>query len=193
MMPYENILCEESEGIIRILLNKPESMNAFTNSMTDELLDALEYAAKNPDLKVIILAGAGRAFSAGGDIKTLAAGLDALNGRDYVEKIGSIVKLITTIEKPVIAEVNGFAVGSGCNVAIAADLVIASDKARFGQGFLPIGFVPDGGGTYLLPRLIGFRKAKELILTGRMLDAAEAEKIGLINKVVKAEYTILRP
>lgn len=186
-MDYNDILCEEDQGIFRIVFNRPESMNSFTNSLTDEFLNALEYAAKKQDVKVIIIAGSGRAFSAGGDIKYLAAGLDVLSGRDYVEKIGGIVKLISDMEKPVIAEVNGFAVGSGCNVALACDIVIASDKARFGQGFLQIGFAPDGGGSYLLPRLVGLRKAKELVLTGKMLDAEEAEKIGLINKVVKPE------
>lgn len=186
-MDYNDILCEEDQGIFRIVFIRPESMNAFTNSMTDELLNALEFAAKNQDIKVVIIAGSGRAFSAGGDIKTLAAGLDTLSGRDYVEKIGGIVKLISGIEKPVIAEVNGFAVGSGCNVALACDIVIASDKARFSQGFLQIGLAPDGGGSYLLPRLIGLRKAKELVFSGKMLDAEEAERIGLINKVVKSE------
>jgi enoyl-CoA hydratase/carnithine racemase len=185
-MDYKEILCTEKEGIFRIVLNRPESLNSLSNSIIDELINALNYAAGNKDIRVIVLAGAGKAFSAGGDLETIKSS-DALSLRDYVEKIGGIIKLITSMEKPVIAEVSGVAVGSGCNLAIAADIVIAGEKARFGQGFLPLAFVNDGGGTYLMPRLIGLRKAQEIILTGKMLNAGEAEKIGLISKVVKVE------
>jgi enoyl-CoA hydratase/carnithine racemase len=183
---YKEILCTEKEGIYRIVLNRPESLNSLSNSIIDELMSALNYAAGCKDIRVIVLAGAGKAFSAGGDLETIKSS-DALSLRDYVEKIGGIIKLITSLEKPVIAEVSGVAVGSGCNLAIAADIVIAGEKARFGQGFLPLAFVNDGGGTYLMPRLIGLRKAQEIILTGKMLSAEEAEKIGLITKVVKVE------
>jgi 2-(1,2-epoxy-1,2-dihydrophenyl)acetyl-CoA isomerase len=185
-MDYKEILCTEKEGIFRIVLNRPESLNSLSNSIIDELLSALNYAAGSKDIRVIVLAGAGKAFSAGGDLETIKNS-DALGLRDYVEKIGGIIKLITSMEKPVIAEVSGVAVGSGCNLAIAADIVIAGEKARFGQGFLPLAFVNDGGGTYLMPRLIGLRKAQEIILTSKMLNAGEAEKIGLISKVVKVE------
>lgn len=185
-MDYKEILCTEKEGIYRIVLNRPESLNSFSKSIIDELMSALNYAAGCKDIRVIVIAGAGKAFSAGGDLETIKSS-DALSLRDYVEKIGAIIKLVTSMEKPVIAEVSGVAVGSGCNLAIAADIVIAGEKARFGQGFLPLAFVNDGGGTYLMPRLIGLRKAQEIILTGKMLSAAEAEKIGLITKVVKAE------
>ena len=185
-MDYKDILCTEKEGIFRIVLNRPESLNSLVISMIDELINALDYAAESKDIRVIVLAGAGKAFSAGGDLETIKSS-NALSLRDYVEKIGGIIKLMSAIEKPIIAEVSGVAVGSGCNLAIAADIVIAGEKARFGQGFLPLGFVNDGGGTYLMPRLIGLRKAKEIILTGKMLNAEEAEKIGLITKVVKVE------
>jgi len=185
-MDYKEILCTEKEGIFRIVLNRPESLNSLSNSIIDELLNALNYAVGSKDIRVIVLAGAGKAFSAGGDLETIKNS-DALSLRDYVEKIGGIIKLITSMEKPVIAEVSGVAVGSGCNLAIAADIVIAGEKARFGQGFLPLAFVNDGGGTYLMPRLIGLRKAQEIILTSKMLNAEEAEKIGLISKVVKVE------
>ncbi|MDD2233590.1 MAG: enoyl-CoA hydratase-related protein [Desulfitobacteriaceae bacterium] len=185
-MDYKEILCTEKEGTYRIVLNRPESLNSLSNLIIDELKSALNYAADCKGIRVIVLAGAGRAFSAGGDLETIKNS-DALSLRDYVEKIGGIIKLVTSLEKPVIAEVSGVAVGSGCNLAIAADIVIAGEKARFGQGFLPLAFVNDGGGTYLMPRLIGLRKAQEIILTGKMLSAEEAEKIGLITKVVRME------
>jgi Enoyl-CoA hydratase/carnithine racemase len=185
-MDYKDILCTEKDGIFRIVLNRPDSLNSLSNSIIDELINALNYAAGCKDIRVIVLAGAGKAFSAGGDLETIKSS-DALSLRDYVEKIGGIIKLITSMEKPVIAEVSGVAVGSGCNLAIAADIVIAGEKARFGQGFLPLAFVNDGGGTYLMPRLIGLRKAQEIILTGKMLNAEEAERIGLISRVVKVE------
>lgn len=185
-MDNKDILCTEKDGIFRIVLNRPDSLNSLSNSIIDELINALNYAAGCKDIRVIVLAGAGKAFSAGGDLETIKSS-DALSLRDYVEKIGGIIKLITSMEKPVIAEVSGVAVGSGCNLAIAADIVIAGEKARFGQGFLPLAFVNDGGGTYLMPRLIGLRKAQEIILTGKMLNAEEAERIGLISRVVKVE------
>ena len=143
-------------------------------------------AADNPDVRVVVLTGAGKAFCAGGDMKRMetGTGLTPPEQRDEIRTNHRIVKTIHEMEKPVIASVNGVAVGAGCDLVLACDMRIASEKARFGEVFANVGLVPDAGGTYFLPRLIGSAKAMELILTGRIIDAREADRIGLVNRVV---------
>ena len=184
-MVYKEISVKRTEEISTIVLNRPDLMNSLSSEMVKELMMALEYASGQQDIKVIVITGSGRVFSAGGDINALALGMSSIKGRDYVEEVNGVIRFITGTEKPVIAAVNGYAVGAGCNLALAADLVIASTNARFSEAFLQMGLVPDAGGTFFLPRLVGLHKARELVYTGRVLDALEAEKIGLINRVVE--------
>ncbi|WP_313885455.1 enoyl-CoA hydratase-related protein [Desulfallas sp. Bu1-1] len=133
---------------------------------------------------MVILTGAGRAFSAGGDLNILDGSIGPSAARDYVLEVSEITKLICNMEKPVIAAVNGLAIGGGLSFVLAADFVIASSEAKFCQAFVQVGLVPDLGGTYFLPRIVGMLKAKELIFTGKTIDAFEAERIGIVNKVV---------
>ena len=154
-----------------------------------------EEIAKDDDVRAAVITGAGRAFSAGGDIKTWEDLKDDNKLKQIMEYVHRNVTSIINIEKPVIAMVNGDAVGAGCNLALACDLVIASENARFGEVFVRMGLGSDWGGAYILPRLIGMAKAKELLFTGKIISAQEALKLGLINSVVpskKLEETVMK-
>jgi len=151
--------------------------------MRDELRLALEDIAKDSDSKVVIITGAGRAFCAGGDVKEQGAGFDAISGRERIRHLHRTLMTMVNMEKPIIAMVNGLAVGAGFNLALACDMIFASDDAKFSQVFINIGFITDFGGLYFLPRLIGLARAKELVFTGRMIGAQEAKDIGLVNQV----------
>jgi enoyl-CoA hydratase len=181
-MSFENILLEKEDGIATITFNRPDALNALNNQTRAEFYSAMKDVAADDDIKVVILTGAGRAFVAGSDIKELkqTTSLDAHN----IHRLGMVVE---KLEKPVIAAVNGFALGGGCEIVMACDIIIASDKARFGQPEINLGIIPGGGATQRLPRLVGVCKAKELILTGDIIKAEEAEKIGLVNRVVPGE------
>lgn len=184
-MDFKQIILQHNEGISTIMLNRPDLMNVLTFDMLTELKQGLEYCRDNPDIKVIIITGSERVFSAGGDIKTMVSGLNSIEALRFVEASADMIRLITSIEKPIISAVNGLAVGAGFNYVLATDHVIASENARFMQGFSKIGMIPDAGGTYFLPRIIGLHKAKELIYTNQLIDAVHAEKMGLINRIVK--------
>ena len=181
-MAFENILLEKEDGIAAITFNRPDALNALNNQTRAEFYSAMKDVAADNNIKVVILTGAGRAFVAGSDIKELkqTTSLDAHN----IHRLGMVVE---KMEKPVIAAVNGFALGGGCEIVMACDIIIASDKARFGQPEINLGIIPGGGATQRLPRLVGVCKAKELILTGDIIKAEEAEKIGLVNRVVPGE------
>jgi 2-(1,2-epoxy-1,2-dihydrophenyl)acetyl-CoA isomerase len=186
-MGYSTILVDRADGVVTITLNRPEARNAIDLVMRRELLAALDELEADPGTRILILTGAGGHFSAGGDVKTMAARRQtAAEGRARVESLNRFVIRLFEYPKPTIAMVDGFAVGAGCNIALGCDLVIASDRARFGEVFARIGLVPDGGGTWLLPRLVGLAKAKELVFSADIIDAAEALRIGLVNRVVPA-------
>lgn len=180
----KDILLEERGNIAVVTLNRPEVLNAFSIEMRERLAVTFENFAKDDNLRAIVITGAGRAFSAGGDIKGWEDLKDKNMMRTIMEFAHRAVTAITSLEKPVIAMVNGDAVGAGCNLALACDLIVASENARFGEVFVRIGLGPDWGGAYLLPRLIGMAKAKELLFTGKIIGAKEALEIGLINSVV---------
>lgn len=186
-MNFNEILIKHNDGISTIVLNRPETMNVLTLDMLRELKQGLEYCSSDEKTKVVIVTGTGRSFSAGGDINTMVSGLDSVQTLRFVEASADMVRLIRSMEKPVIAAVNGLAVGAGFNYALASDLIIASDQARFILGFSKIGMIPDAGGTYLLPRLIGLHKAKMIYYSNQPIDAHTAEKIGFVNQVVKHE------
>lgn len=172
------------EHIARINLNRPEVLNALNVEMVQQLMDTLDIIMKEDAIRVTIISHEGRAFSAGGDFGLISTLTSRVDSYKIVRLYGRLFERIFSFEKPVIVSVNGAALGAGCNLALAGDFVIASEKATFGQLFSNIGLVPDTGGFYILPRLIGLRKAIELSFTGKIIDSKEAERIGLINKVV---------
>jgi len=187
MSIYKNILYERLGETVTITLNRPAVLNALNRELRLELLAALEAAEKDEGIRVVILTGAGeKAFSAGADINEFA-NLTPMGIRDHVELARKVTASIAGMGKPVIAAVNGYAFGGGCELCLACDLVVASENARFGLPEINIGIIPGGGGTQRLPRLIGVRKAKELIFTGEPIKAEEALNLGLVNKVVPAE------
>jgi enoyl-CoA hydratase len=189
-MELKNVLYEKSEGIATITLNRPEALNAFSAELINEVIQCIEDAAKDETIHVAIITGAGeKAFSAGADIKAMA-GMTSLKAKEISWNGYRICKAIEKFEKPVIAAINGFALGGGCELSMACDFRIASDKARFGQTEINIGLIPGWGGTQRLARLVGKAKAKELVYTGKIIDAKTAEQIGLVNMVVPAEQLI---
>jgi len=187
---YEQIILEKEGGVATITLNRPEISNSLTMQMFRELYDALDGIRLDQETKVVLLKGAGKNFCAGADLKELLPVLqkDSAEGRSiFRELIHRTYLTIWNLEKPVIAAVNGVAVGGGCDLALLCDLRIASQDARFSEIYVSIGVPPDSGGAWLLPRLVGLAKACELIFSGEIIDANEAERIGLVNKVVPAE------
>jgi 2-(1,2-epoxy-1,2-dihydrophenyl)acetyl-CoA isomerase len=189
-MKWEFVLLEKEEKVATLTLNRPEKLNAFGGNMRQEILEALEDACQDRDVRAIVITGAGKAFSAGGDVNEFVAGTSQINARETPSErptMSKIVHLINTVEKPVIASVNGVAAGGGCNLALACDIRIASERARFSESFTKRGVHPDWGGIYFLPRLVGYAKAAELIFTGDIIDAHEALRIGMVNKVVPHE------
>jgi 2-(1,2-epoxy-1,2-dihydrophenyl)acetyl-CoA isomerase len=176
-------------GITTITLNRPDKLNAFAGAMREILLAALRDAAADATCRVVIITGAGRAFCAGGDVEFMA-GLQREQNVEAFRKLldagREIVTTIVSMNKPVIASVNGVAAGAGCNLALACDMRIASDAAKLGETFVRIGIHPDWGGTWLLPRLVGPSRAMEILMTGRMVGADEALRIGMVDRVVPA-------
>lgn len=188
-MSYEHILVDRDGPIGRLTLNRPDKLNAFAGRMRDEIKEALQELDR-PDVRVVVITGAGRGFCSGADIgylsELLAAG-DTANFTKLLEAGRDVVTQIRSMNAPVIAAVNGPAAGGGCNLALGCDIRIASEKASFGQTFTRIGLAPDWGGIHFLPRLVGEAKAMELMMTGAMVDAQEALRIGLVNRVVPAD------
>jgi len=186
-MNYQHIILEMKEGIATLTLNRPKQLNAIDRTMTDELGRALAQLGEDEKLRALVLTGAGRAFCTGADIAVLEELTSPLAVRNWTQEAGRIVLALANLEKPVIAKVNGLAVGIGCSIALATDIIIASENAQFSFIFRQVGLIPDGGALYNLARLVGPAKAKELIFTGKMISAKQAEKIGLINKQVPGE------
>jgi 2-(1,2-epoxy-1,2-dihydrophenyl)acetyl-CoA isomerase len=183
---YETIIVERGGAVATVTLNRPEARNALDFAMRGELLAALDEIEASPTTRVVILTGAGGHFCAGGDVKTMRRRHTAAEGRGRVELLNRAVLRLVNFPLPTIAMVDGYAVGAGSNLALCCDLIVASDRAKFGELFCKIGLAVDGGGTWLLPRLVGMARAKELVFTGDIFDAAEALRIGLVNRVVPA-------
>lgn len=178
------ILANIAEGIATITLNRPDVMNSFHQEMVDEFIQILQDIKSDSSVKVVVLAGAGKAFCAGGDLGYIASIADTIAARNFITSVGQIVTLIMTMEKPVIAMVNGVAAGAGFNLALACDIIFCGQSARFTQSFVKVGLVPDCGGLYLLPRIVGFHKAKELMFTADLIDADTALNLGIVKEVV---------
>ena len=183
------IVSATEDLITTITVNRPEKLNAFSGTMREELLEALRAAASDSGCRAVVITGAGRAFCAGGDVEYMS-GLqkkgEVASFRKLLDAGRDVVTQIAGMPKPVIASVNGVAAGAGCNLALACDYRIASDNAKLGETFVKIGIHPDWGGTWFLPRLVGPSRALELLMTGRMVDAAEALAIGMVDRVVPA-------
>ena len=183
----EPVLVEAHDGVTTLTLNRPEALNALTLEAAAMLADRLEAAERDSGTRAVIITGAGPAFSAGGDVAFLQdiPAMPPARIREVVYgTFQRLTRAIRGMAKPVIAAVNGAAVGAGCEIAVAADFRIASERARFGEVWIALGCVPALGGMYLLPRIVGLARATELVLTGEVIDAREALRIGLVNKVV---------
>jgi enoyl-CoA hydratase/carnithine racemase len=184
---YQTILFSTHGAIALLKLNRPEKLNAFGGPIRDEILDVLAKIDGDESIRVLVVTGEGRGFSAGGDIdhlKHLRETKDEQGFRAILSKGQQITRVMRSLPKPVIAAVNGPCAGAGFSFALGCDIRIASEKASFGPSFALIGLHPDWGGSWFLPKLIGSAKACELVFTGSMLSAQEAEKIGLANRVV---------
>jgi len=189
-MECENVLLDKQDNVALITLNRPEKLNAFGGRMRQEIAEVVQDVCNDPAVRVIVITGAGKAFCVGGDVNEFVSGKSmALGQAGPAERpaMSKIVLALNSVEKPVIAAVNGVAAGGGANLALACDIRIASEKARFGQVFTRRGLHPDWGGIYLLPRLVGYAKAAELIFSGEVIDAREALRIGMVNRVVPHE------
>jgi enoyl-CoA hydratase len=183
-MTYSTLLVKVTDRIAVVTVNRPDKLNALNAQCKNELRDLFMSLKTNHDVDAVILTGAGeKSFVAGTDISELAA-LDAETGKEFASGGQSIFDLIQHLGKPVIAAVNGYALGGGCELALACHMRIASENAKFGQPEVSLGIIPGYGGTQRLSRLVGSGKAAELILTGNQIDAQEALRIGLVNRVV---------
>jgi 2-(1,2-epoxy-1,2-dihydrophenyl)acetyl-CoA isomerase len=187
----ELLVLEERDGaVLTLRLNRPEPLNALNVELGRALVGALDRAASDRSTRVIILTGAGRGFCAGGDLAVLRDARSRNAGHELEDLLRAgkeITMAICTMPKPVIAAVNGAAAGAGMNLALACDLRIASDQASLGETFARVGLFPDFGGTYFLPKIVGAAKAAELFYTAKMISAAEAEQLGIVNRVVPEE------
>ncbi|MEO0206698.1 MAG: enoyl-CoA hydratase-related protein [candidate division WOR-3 bacterium] len=179
-------IVEVADKIAVLKVNRPDVLNAVNTETILEIESAMKEFNDNKEVRVVIITGEGKSFVSGSDISRLAQ-MDSLAAREYSQIGQRVLSFIENMEKPVIAAVNGYALGSGCEIAMACDIRIASEKAKFGQPEVKLGLIPGHAGTQRLARLVGIGKAKELIFTGDLIDAQEAYNIGLVNKVVPAD------
>ncbi|MER5444623.1 enoyl-CoA hydratase-related protein [Streptomyces sp. NPDC002764] len=186
-MPVTGVLHTVDAGVAHLTLDRPEALNALTPDQRELLIELLADASADPDVRVVVVTGTGRGFCAGADLRGGATGGERVAGdvaRMIRQGAQRLIAAVLDCEKPVIAAVNGTAAGLGAHLALACDLVLAAESAKFIEVFVRRGLVPDGGGAYLLPRLIGPHRAKELMFFGDALCAADAERLGLVNRVV---------
>jgi 2-(1,2-epoxy-1,2-dihydrophenyl)acetyl-CoA isomerase len=190
--PTESVtLIKKENSIATITLNRPAAMNSLNQELLEGFLAALHDVESDRDVRVVVLTGSGRAFSAGGDLFFLVSLTDPVKAREFIDQAGLIPTTIMNMAKPVIAMVNGVAAGAGFNFALACDLILCAKSARFGQSFAKVGLVPDCGGQYLLPRIVGPYKAKELMFLGDLIDADTALGLGLVNRVIPDDQLAL--
>ncbi|MBM3221199.1 MAG: enoyl-CoA hydratase/isomerase family protein [Candidatus Rokubacteria bacterium] len=186
-MTYKCLLYEVKDGIATLTLNRPERLNALGDTLREDLHDAVERASDDPEVRVMIVTGAGKGFCSGGDVKAMSERKERGSGRPLMEKVAPgrdlTVLALRDAPRPIIAAVNGAAAGAGMNLALACDMRLASTAAKFAQAFVRRGLHPDWGGTYFLPRVVGTAKAAELIFTGEVIDAQEALRLGIVSAV----------
>ena len=185
-MKFENLLLRKQDNIGILSINNPKSLNALNYATLQDLELAIDLIEKDEEIYVLIITGEGKSFVAGADILEMKD-LNSLEARKFGKLGSDIFRKIELMEKPVIGAINGFALGGGCELAMSCDIRIASEKAKFGQPEVTLGITPGFGGTQRLPKLVGIAKAKELIYTGNIINAEEAEKIGLVNMVCSQE------
>lgn len=187
-MEFETILLKKTDGVGTIQLNRPQTLNPLNMRCFTEITRAVEDLSGDPRIRSVILAGTGKAFSAGGDIKEIESfsPQDALVFRDFMLEVKKAILCLRELAKPVITAVNGLAYGAGFSLALAGDVILASEDAKFCQVFVRVGLVPDAGSTFFLPRLIGTARAFPLIFLGEPIGAKEAESLGMVSKVVPA-------
>jgi enoyl-CoA hydratase len=186
-MSYENIAVEKDGAIAIVTLNRPQQLNALSYGLVKELALAMEAMDQDDEVRVIIVTGGEKVFAAGADIKEMA---DAGPFDERVQGRLAFRDRINKISKPVIAAVSGYALGGGCELALSCDIIVASETARFGQPEINLGTIPGSGGTQRLTRLVGKYRAMEMVLVGETIEAAEAERLGLVNKVVPVEFLL---
>ena len=190
-MTYECLIHEVKDGIATLTLNRPDRLNALGGTLRDDLHDAITRAAADPEVRVMIITGAGKGFCSGGDVKAMSEAKEGKRERPLMEKIAPgrdrTLLAMRDAPQPIIAAVNGAAAGAGMNLALGCDIRLASTAAKFSQAFVKRGLHPDWGGTYFLPRIVGMAKACELIFTGAVIDAAEALRLGIVSQVVAPE------
>ena len=195
-MSYEQIIYKKEDGVATITLNRPQILNAFTPVMIDEWVQAIEAAKLDPEVRVVIVTGAGRGFCSGADVRSFrehehTEGNSVVDGRYWLQhSVHRVPLALRTMDKPYIAAVNGPAAGAGMDMASMADIRIASETARFAMSYVNVGIVPGDGGCYYLPRIIGVARALDLIWTGRTIDAQEALQMGYVSQVVPPDRLI---
>ena len=194
-MDFETILLEKDVGVATLTLNRPDRLNSCTTGMYRELSMIMRQINRDDEIKVVILTGAGRGFCAGSDVSDRLANRIEKGGEEnrfeILQQVGSTALDVADVDKPIIGAINGVAVGAGLSLALLCDIRVASDKARFGAVWVNMGLIPDVGATYYLPRVVGIEKAVELMVTGDIINADEALRIGLVNKVVSSEQLMI--
>jgi enoyl-CoA hydratase/carnithine racemase len=194
----QDLIYETSDAIATITLDRPEARNAYSTEMASGLVDCIDRADQDDDIRAVIVTGAGDAFCAGGDIKAMRDRSGMFSGdpvelrKNYLDGLHKVPQRFQNFEKPTLAAVNGPAVGAGLDLSLMCDIRISSAEASFGSTFARVGVIPGDGGAYLLQRAVGFPKALELILTARLIDAEEAREIGLVNHVVEPDEVMER-
>lgn len=190
MQATENshLLIENKDGILNLTLNRPESLNAFSSEMITGLREAIQEAKKDDSIRVVILSGAGRSFSAGGDIKGMGNRDKApLNTYDRIGNLNALILAMKDLEKPIIAAVHGYAAGAGFNLVLACDMILAAEDSKFVLSFSKVGLISDGGGLYFLPKLIGPYRAKELFFRAEPISAEEGKELRIVNHIYPLE------
>lgn len=189
----DRIEIEQRDKVAIVALNRPDVHNAMDDDLRGELVEVIDWVSKDDTVRALVLTGRGRSFCAGGDISAMKERLDApagqvaINGWQRQRRTHGAVTLLHGLTKPTIAAVNGAAAGLGCDMALCCDFIIASDKAKFAMSYVLRGLIPDGGGLYFLPRRVGLARAKELIFSGRRVEAQEALDMGLIDSISEAD------
>jgi len=185
-MQYTTLLFNVSENVARITLNRPEAVNSINAAMAEDLMHAAIRCGEDPAIRAVVITGAGNIFCGGGDLKSFAAQGDGLPShfKEVTTHLHAAISRLTRMEAPVVAAVNGSAAGAGMSLACACDIILAAESARFTMAYTRVGLAPDGSSTYFLPRMVGLKRALELVLTNRVLSAQEALDWGIVNRVV---------
>lgn len=186
-MSFEAIIYEVKDGVAYITLNRPDVFNAFNDQQSFELQDALKQAERDKDVRVLVLSGAGKAFCSGQDLKAISGSKNRSLSDSLYKRYNPIIRSMRNMPKPIIARLNGVAAGAGCSLALACDMIVASENASLIEVFVNVGLVLDSGSSYFLPRIVGSQKAFEWSTMGTKVSAQEAFNLGIINRICKAE------